>query len=81
MLLSAHTAQNLHRLYARKSNIILKCDWPKNPDWTDEFYVWLKNSSKKISTTEKEISQIMGYDFKFFTDDTFDILDLDFRKL
>lgn len=81
MLLSAQTASNLQRLYARKSNVLLKCDWPKNPDWTEEFFGWLKNSSKKVSTTEKEISQILCYNFQFLTDDAFDLIDFDVRRL
>lgn len=81
MLLSAHTAPNLERIYARKNNIFLKCDWPKNPDWTEEFYGWLKSTSTNLVTTEKEISQILGYDFNFLTDKSFNLLDFDVRQL
>uniref|UniRef100_A0A336N1Z6 CSON012035 protein n=1 Tax=Culicoides sonorensis TaxID=179676 RepID=A0A336N1Z6_CULSO len=81
VLLSAHTASNLERLYIRKSKILVKCDWPKNPDWDNEFYSWLKSSSKKIASTEKEISQILGYNFQFLDDHNFDLFDLDVKRL
>ena len=39
----------------------MKCDWPKNPEWTWEFYRWLKASSKTFENMEKEVSQILGF--------------------
>lgn len=59
----------------------MKCDWPKNPDWTNEFYHWLKNASKKPHVTEMEVSQMLGYDFRFLADDAFEYLNLNVRSL
>ncbi|EDS35792.1 conserved hypothetical protein [Culex quinquefasciatus] len=59
LLIIARTAQNLHHLYVRRSQLVEECDWPKNPDWTDEFYQWLRVSSASVEATEREISQIL----------------------
>ncbi|XP_039436967.1 uncharacterized protein LOC120418586 [Culex pipiens pallens] len=59
LLIIARTAQNLHHLYVRRSQLVEECDWPKNPDWTDEYYQWLRVSSASVEATEQEISQIL----------------------
>lgn len=59
LLIIARTAQNLHHLYVRRSQLVEECDWPKNPDWTDEYYQWLRVSSASVEATEREISQIL----------------------
>lgn len=80
-LLIAFTAKNLQRLYVRKSMVVISCDWPKNPDWEDEFYKWLKTSSNSLKETEKEIAQILGYNFVFLNDEAYKLLDVNVRNL
>jgi hypothetical protein len=46
VLLLAYTGKNLRYFYVRRNAVILKCDWPRNPDWSSEFYDWLKRSSR-----------------------------------
>lgn len=46
VLLLAYTGKNLRYFYVRRNAIVLKCDWPKNPNWEDTFYQWLKVSSR-----------------------------------
>jgi F-box protein 39 len=71
VLLLARTAANLQYFYVRKSNVLLECEWPQNPDWCDGFYDWLCESSRSYEETEKEVSQILQTDWKFLTDDQF----------
>lgn len=71
LLLLAKSAINLRFFNVRKNAIVLKCDWPKNPDWTEEFFEWLKISSKSYETTETEISQILGYKWTMLSDKSF----------
>jgi len=61
VLLLAYTGKNLRYLHLRRNAIILKCDWPKSPDWSDEFYAWLRKNSRSYSDMEREVSQILGF--------------------
>jgi F-box protein 39 len=71
LLLLAKTAINLRFFNVRRNAIIQKCDWPRNPEWSDDFYEWLKNSARSYDSTEKEISQILGYRWTMLCDKTF----------
>lgn len=72
LLLLTKTAINLCEFNVRKSSIIPKMDWPKNHDWTDDFYQWLQISSRTCDSTEKEISQILGCRWKMLCDESFE---------
>ena len=50
VLLLAYTGKNLRYFHVRRNAIILRCDWPKSPDWTREFYDWLQRSSRYKDT-------------------------------
>ncbi|GFG34363.1 hypothetical protein Cfor_08971 [Coptotermes formosanus] len=71
VLLLAHTARNLHYLFIRRNAVILRCDWPQSPDWSYEFYQWLRSSSKSYNATEREVSQILGYTWFMLSDRQF----------
>lgn len=71
LILLAKTALNLRLFYVRKESVIVECEWPQNPDWSDEFYTWLQISSKSLESTEKEISQILGYRWTMLNDEQF----------
>ena len=71
LLLIAKAGINLRYFYVRKNAVIIKCDWPRNPDWTTDFYDWLREVSKSYDTTETEISQIIGYKWKMLSDKQF----------
>ncbi|PSN51058.1 hypothetical protein C0J52_01522 [Blattella germanica] len=71
VLLLAHTAPNLHYLYIRRNAVILRCDWPQSPEWSHEFYQWLRSASRSYENTEKEVSQILGYPWSMLTDHQF----------
>ena len=46
VLLLAYSGKYLRYFHVRRNAVILKCDWPKNPDWSWEFYSWLKKNSR-----------------------------------
>lgn len=71
LLMLAKAAVNLRVFYVRKSSVILKCDWPKNQNWTEEFYGWLQMAAKSCDATEKEISQILGYNWTMLSDEVY----------
>eukprot|EP00092_Neocalanus_flemingeri_P001028 GFUD01001097.1.p1 GENE.GFUD01001097.1~~GFUD01001097.1.p1 ORF type:complete len:570 (-),score=89.29 GFUD01001097.1:101-1810(-) len=71
VLLLAYTGKNLRYFHLRRNAIILKCDWPKSPDWSDEFYAWLKRSSRSYADMEKEVSQILGFRWYALNDKQF----------
>ncbi|XP_055535829.1 uncharacterized protein LOC129724722 isoform X2 [Wyeomyia smithii] len=69
VLLIARSAQNLRHLVVRRNQLIEGCDWPRNPEWSDEFYQWLLMASRTIAATEKEISQILETNWKALSDE------------
>lgn len=72
LLLIACTAANLRVFHVRRNAVILKSgEWPQNPDWSDDFYEWLKRSSRSYEATEREISQILGYKWSMLNDQQF----------
>lgn len=71
LLLLAKTAINLRFFNVRRNAIIQKCDWPQNPDWSEDFYEWLKLSSRTYESTEREVSQILGYRWIMLCDKSF----------
>lgn len=71
LLLLAKSAINLKFFNVRRNAIVQKCDWPKNSEWTEEFFEWLKIASSSYESTEKEITQILGYRWTMLCDKTF----------
>jgi F-box protein 39 len=76
LLLLAKTAINLCVLNVRKRAVIHKMDWPKNQDWTEEFYQWLQISSRSCESTEREISQILRCRWTMLSDECFEKLEI-----
>ena len=58
---SISPGKNLRYLNIRRNAIILRCDWPRSPDWSAEFYSWLRRSSRSYGDLEREVSQILGF--------------------
>jgi len=71
LLLIARTAKNLQHLYVRRFAVILRCDWPRHPEWSDEFNTWLKRNSRSYEAVEREISEILGYKWRLLSDKDF----------
>lgn len=75
-LLLAYHGKNLKWLFIRGNAVIIRSDWKQSADWEDEFFFWLKTNSRSYALVEKEISQILGYKWKFMTDKEFKLLDI-----
>ncbi|XP_022207835.2 uncharacterized protein LOC111064417 isoform X1 [Nilaparvata lugens] len=68
ILLLAEFSKNLRNFYVRRNAVILRADWPKNPEWSDEFYYWLRKTSRSYELTEKEVSHKLGYKWTMLDD-------------
>lgn len=73
-------AINLKYFYVRRNAVILRCDWPKNPEWTEEFFEWLKIASKSYESTENEVTQILGYRWSMLSDKIFKDIKINVRS-
>jgi len=71
VLLLAFTAKNLRYFYVRRNAIILKCDWRQKEVWSDEFYSWVKRSSRSYKDMEREVSQVLGFRWYALNDKQF----------
>ena len=71
VLLLAYSGKNLRYFHVRRNAIILKCEWPKSPDWTFDFWEWLKKNSKSYEDMEREVSQILGFRWYALNDKQF----------
>merc|ERR1711973_190958 len=71
VLLLAFTAKNLRYFYVRRNAIILKCDWKQKEVWSDEFYSWVKKSSRTYKDVEREVSQVLGFRWYALNDKQF----------
>ncbi|XP_053965282.1 uncharacterized protein LOC129245870 [Anastrepha obliqua] len=80
VLLIARTAKNLRRLHVRRFAVIIRCDWPRHPEWTDEFYIWLRHTSRSYESVEREVSQILGHEWNFLSDCEYKQLQVDVRR-
>lgn len=77
----AKIAPNLRQFAVRRNGVILKCDWPRNPEWDDEYYKWLKCASKSYAATELEVSKILGYHWAMLSDKLFKKIDVNVRSV
>ncbi|ALC41369.1 CG11044 [Drosophila busckii] len=71
LLLIARTAKNLRHLHVRRFGVILRCDWPRHPEWSDDFFRWLKRNSRSYAAVEREISTLLGYPWRLLSDQEF----------
>ncbi|CAD7088896.1 unnamed protein product [Hermetia illucens] len=80
LLLLAKSALNLRDFHVRRNAVILRCDWPYNPEWSNEFYCWLKCASRSYESTEKEIAQILGKRWTLLSDKDFKRVTVNVRQ-
>lgn len=71
VILLAKTGQNLRTFYVRRNAVIIRCDWPWNPEWSEEFYRWLQATSRSYELTEIEVSKILGKPWSMLSDKQF----------
>ncbi|XP_058065276.1 uncharacterized protein LOC131214943 [Anopheles bellator] len=72
LLLIARTAHNLRHLYIARTLVKVGCDWPRNPDWTDEFFRWLTSTARSLDATEREVGRILDHpSWRMLSEDQF----------
>lgn len=71
MLLLAYHGRSLRRFVVRGNAVIKKCDWPRNPEWSEEFYAWLRHTAQSYDAVCQEVSQILGFAWAPLTDKQF----------
>lgn len=71
VLLLAYHGRSLRRFVVRGNAVIKKCDWPRNPEWSDEFYAWLRHTAQSYDAVCQEVSQILGFAWAPLTDKQF----------
>ncbi|XP_046679821.1 F-box/LRR-repeat protein 21-like [Homalodisca vitripennis] len=71
VLLLANEGKKLRYLYIRRNAVILRCDWPHNPEWSPGFYEWLRMASRSYEDTEREVSQKFGRAWHMLSDKEF----------
>ncbi|GAB6022305.1 hypothetical protein CHUAL_006425 [Chamberlinius hualienensis] len=79
VLLIVYYAKSLRRLIIRKNAIIKRADWPRNPDWSNEFYSWLCTNSRSYESLEREVSVMLGYKWTALCDITFKAYQIDYE--
>lgn len=80
VVLLAKTGQNLRKFHVRRNAVIIRCDWPRNPEWSDEFYRWLKATSRSYELTEMEVSKILGKQWSMLSDKEFRRVSINVRE-
>jgi len=71
VLLLAYSGKNLRYFHVRRNAIMLKCEWPKCPDWSLDFWKWLKKNCRTYEDMEREVSQILGFRWYALNDKQF----------
>lgn len=71
VLLLAHHGRSLRQFVVRGNAVVKKCDWPQNPEWSEEFYAWLRHTSQSYDAVCKEVSQMLGVSWTPLTDKQF----------
>ncbi len=66
VLLLAYYGKNLHYFYVRRNAVVLKCDWPRNPEWDSTFYEWLRRSSRFATNIMGKLSSFETNCVDFF---------------
>lgn len=71
VILLAKAGHNLRTFYVRRNAVIIRCDWPWNPEWSAEFYRSLQATSRSYELTEMEVSKVLGRQWSMLSDKQF----------
>lgn len=74
ILLLAKSAPNLKDFLVRRNAVIIRCDWPKNPEWSNDMHDWIRRNSKSYGLVEDAVSEIIGKKWQFLTDREFKLV-------
>lgn len=71
VLLLVRSAPCLRELLIRRNAVIIRCDWPKNPEWSNDMHNWLRRNSKSYDLVESAVSEVFGRKWNFLSDKDF----------
>lgn len=71
VILLAKEGNSLKFLAVRQNALLKRCDWPKNPEWSNDFYTRLKETSRSYDLLIGEVSKYMGFKWQPLTDKEF----------
>jgi len=75
LLVSSANCQRLRRLYVRRNALLLRADWPRSLEWSEDYFTWLKTTSRSYESTQVEVSQKLKQpDWQALSDQQFKIL-------
>lgn len=57
LLVIASVGKSLRHLYVRRNALLLRADWPKSLNWTEDYYKWLKTTARSYEATEEEVAR------------------------
>lgn len=76
ILILLRESKNLKKLYVRQNAILKKFDWPRSPEWSADYYRWLKRTSYSWTGFVKHVSTVLGYTWRPLIDKEFRFLTL-----
>ncbi len=71
LLLLASEGKSLRELYVRRQAVLLRADWPRSPEWSAEWYAWLRQTARSYSRTEDEVGRLLHCDWSMLSDKEF----------
>lgn len=71
LVIRSEAAMSLRTLVVRRKAVILRCDWPRSNEWTNEFYEHLRMTSRSYDDVEKELRKRFGTSWKMLSDREF----------
>lgn len=67
----AREARSLKNFHVRENAVLIKSDWPKPPEWSDEEYERLQSSARSRELLENSVSGLLKQEWKLLSDKMF----------
>lgn len=71
IVIASESPKTLTRLVVRRNAVIVRCDWPRSKDWTDDYYAHLRSASSSYDAVEAELKKRFGSSWKMLSDREF----------
>lgn len=76
LVIASDSPKTLTRLVVRKNAVIVRCDWPRSKDWTDDYYAHLRSASDSYDSVEAELKKRFSSSWKMLSDREFQRISL-----
>uniref|UniRef100_T1IND8 F-box domain-containing protein n=1 Tax=Strigamia maritima TaxID=126957 RepID=T1IND8_STRMM len=81
VVLIAWTGKRLKSLFVRRNAMIKRADWPRSPDWSSDFFSWLKQTACSYELVQKEVSRLLGVNWTPLSDFQFKSLQINYSSV